>query len=173
MATNKDSERRPIKTLDMIGPAHIIAERWRKWKRSFQFYVDGHGIDNPARQRSLLLHYEGTAVQDIHESIAEAATDDTNTAFSPTVDALDTYFKCEPNTPYERHSFRQMTQKDGESVNQFASRLRMQAKHCSFQDEVDQLRDQLIEHIRNAWLRRKLLETANIKLADVLRTVRV
>ena len=100
----------------------------------------------------------------------EAATDDTNTTFSRTVDALDTYFKCEPNTPYERHTFPQMTQKDGESVHQFASRLRMQAKHCSFQDQGDQLLYQLIEHIGNAWLRRKLLETDNIKLADVLKT---
>ena len=66
-----------------------------------------------------------------------------------------------------------MTQKDGESVDQFASRLRMQAKHCSFQDEDDQLRDQLIEHIRDARLRRKLLETATIKLADVLKTAHV
>ncbi|XP_062511800.1 uncharacterized protein K02A2.6-like [Corticium candelabrum] len=173
MATNRDSERRPIETLDITGPAHIVAERWRKWKRSFQYYIEGQGITDHSRQRSLLLHYAGTAVQDIHESLTEAAVTDDNTAFSRTVDALDTYFQCAPNTPYERHTFRQMRQNDDESVDQFASRLRMQAKHCNFQDEDDQLRDQLIEHIRDARLRRKLLETVDIQLRDVLKTARV
>ncbi len=71
MSTNKDSERRPIKLLISQARTH-------------------QGINNPARQRSLMLHYAGTAVQDIHKSLTEAATDDTNTAFSRTVGALDT-----------------------------------------------------------------------------------
>ena len=59
-------DRRPVSRLDITGPAHIVAERWRKWRRSLEFYLAGQDIDNPARKRSLLLHYAGTAVQDIY-----------------------------------------------------------------------------------------------------------
>ena len=46
-------DRRPVSRLDITGPAHIVAERWRKWRRSLEFYLAGQDIDNPARKRSL------------------------------------------------------------------------------------------------------------------------
>jgi len=32
--------------LDLTGPASQVAERWRKWKRAFECYAEGKGIEN-------------------------------------------------------------------------------------------------------------------------------
>ena len=134
--------RRPLAPLDTSGPAHVVGERWRKWNLSFQFFVDGQGLTDNARKRALLLHNPGPAVQDVYENLTEA--EDEENVFTRAVTALDGHFKADPNKPFERHTFRAMEQRAGETVDQFTARLRQQAKLCCFQDVNDQIRDQLI-----------------------------
>ena len=33
-----------LSPLDISGPAHVVAECWRKWKRSFKFYAQGKNL---------------------------------------------------------------------------------------------------------------------------------
>ena len=51
--------------LDLTGPASQVAERWRKWKRAFEYYAEGKGIENVRKKTSQLLHFAGMEVQDI------------------------------------------------------------------------------------------------------------
>ena len=162
---------RPVDPLDIDGPTHQLGERWRKWKRALNFYIDGQAITDSGQKHSLLLHFAGPAVQDIFETLTEPdpAVED---RFDRTVAMLDAHFKVDKNVPFERHRFRQMTPNAGETSDQFISRLRQQAQHCDFQDLNDQLRDQLVEKINPPSLRRKLLEQQNIKLVDALKITR-
>ena len=42
--------------LDLTGPASQVAERWRKWKRAFEYFAEGKGIDNVRKiDRSIYL----------------------------------------------------------------------------------------------------------------------
>ena len=152
---------RPVDPLDIDGPTHQLGERWRKWKRALNFYIDGQAITDSGQKHSLLLHFAGPAIQDIFETLTEPdpAVED---RFDRTVAMLDAHFKVDKNVPFERHRFRQMTPNAGETSDQFISRLRQQAQHCDFQDLNDQLRDQLVEKINPPSLRRKLLEQQNI-----------
>ena len=79
------------------------------------------------------------------------------------------------NTFYERYRFRQISQKEGESVDQFAGRLRQQAEHCEFQDSEQNIIDQIIERCQNPRVRSKLLEKGNVltltKALSLARTV--
>ena len=102
-------DRRPLSTLDVSGPAHVVAIRWQKWKRSFQFYTEGQQITDSARRRALLLHYAGRTVQDIYETLEEDETE--NDVYQRCVDALSEPFQTEPNILFERYTFRQMAQK--------------------------------------------------------------
>ena len=131
-----------LKPLDTTGPAHIVAERWRKWKRSFEYYIAGRGITDKARCTALLLHLAGERVQDIFDSLRADLDPDAADPFKETLQALDNYFKIDANEPYERHVFRQMTQMEHETVSQYATRLRNQAVFCNFKDDQDQIRDQ-------------------------------
>ena len=42
-----------------------LAQRWKKWKQSFKFYLTASGADNDSQMRALLLHFAGPDVQDI------------------------------------------------------------------------------------------------------------
>ena len=66
---------------------------------------------------------------DIFETLTDMGNDeDYNTA----LDALDSYFKPSVNTPYERHFLRQMTQEQGDTIDEFCIWLKQKAKHCHF-----------------------------------------
>ena len=65
MATN--DELRGIKPFDCRGDSTSVGPRWRRWRKSFQFYVDGRGITAGARRKAYLkgkmtmftrLHFE-------------------------------------------------------------------------------------------------------------------
>ena len=162
---------RPVDPLVLNGPAHLISERWRKWKRSFLFFISAQDITDPNRKHSFLLHFAGEAVQDLFETLSEPvlAVDD---RFERTIAMLDKHFNVAKNTPFKRHCFRQMAPTAGETVDKFIARLRLQAQHCSFADLWDKLRDQLAEKIDPPALRRKLLERSSIKLQDALKLTR-
>ena len=66
-----NSVERALPPLDLTGSSSQVAERWRQWKRSYQYYVDGKGITNPSRKKAQLLHLAGMEVQDIFEDLPD------------------------------------------------------------------------------------------------------
>ena len=119
----------------------------------------------------MLLHAAGIEVQELYETLTDPVTDtfgeDTATKYEKTVRTLDAYFVTKLNEPYERHVFRGMTQKDGETVDQFIARLRKLAQNCNFHDPNVDIRDQVIDKCRSSVLRRKLLGKENLTLTKV------
>ena len=157
--------------LDLTGPASQVADRWRKWKRAFEYYAEGKGIDNVRKKTSQLLHFAGMEVQDIFEDLQDPGPipAEGDNAYKVSIRKLDFYFRVEENIPYERHVFRQLSLQDGETADQFMVRLRKQARHCNFGTSLnDNLRDQLIEKLTDFELKRKLLEQRNITLGEAL-----
>ncbi len=58
-----------------------------------------------------------------------------------------------------RQPFYQITQKQGETVQQFVTRLRQAAKDCDFSvDRDNQLRDAVLSKCSSDYIKRKLLE---------------
>ena len=62
---------RALPPLDLSGPSSQVAERWRQWRRSYQYYIEGKGITNAARKKAQLLHLAGMEVQDIYEDLPD------------------------------------------------------------------------------------------------------
>ena len=69
MATH--DEFRVIQAFDCRGDSTSVGPRWRRWRKAFQFYVDGRGITAAARKKALLLHCAGMEVQDIFETLTD------------------------------------------------------------------------------------------------------
>ena len=138
--------------------------RWAKWKRSFEYYVNGNGIDDAKRRKNLLLHYAGTEVQDIYDNLAEPAapTDGSiRTDYQTAILKLDRHFQYEPNYVLEKHNFRLLRQQPSETTAQFVYRLQQQAKLCNFSDANEHIVEQLVEgnsqaavFNRNSWKRK-------------------
>ena len=173
--TQKTTTEKALPTFDLSGSASQVADRWRKWKRAFQYYADGKDIKGAHRKTSQLLHLAGLQLQDIYEDLRDPGPEtETDDEYKVCIRKLDHYFKAEDNVPYERHLFRQLAPKEGESADQFMVRLKQQARRCSFGDSLeDNLRDQLIEKLGDLELKKRMLETSNITLEEALKKARV
>lgn len=62
---------RALPPLDLSGLSYQVAQKWRKWKRAFEYYAEGRGLGNTRKKTSQLLRYAGREVQDIFEDIAD------------------------------------------------------------------------------------------------------
>jgi hypothetical protein len=170
----------PLSNFDCNGDATSVGPRWKRWRKAFQYYVEGKGINNHARMRALLLHTAGMDVQDIFETLDEIefvqVEDEEDNVYKQSMRKLDSYFTPKLNVPYERHVFRACRQESDETVDQYVTRLKKQALNCEFGDDngkADAIRDQVIDTCRSSHLRRKLLQRGHeLTLPIVLDTAR-
>ena len=107
-------------------------------------------------------HCAGTKVQELFETLQDPvppadAGEDNADEYQKALPTLDAHFSAQLNEPYERHSFRNLKQEEGETVDQFITRLRRQAENCNWDNADEPIRDQVIDKCRSADLRRKLL----------------
>ena len=115
------------------------AERWKKWVQNFDRWQ--------VRQAVPMTIIQQVSVQDIFDTFAAPDT---------TCDDA----KCAPkiNVPNNRHMFHRAAQTDGESVDQFVTRLRQLAVSCEYDNKVEEyIRDQVIDKCNSDPLRMKLL----------------
>ncbi|CAB4030227.1 Transposon Tf2-9 poly, partial [Paramuricea clavata] len=142
-----------------LGETSTISQRWRKWIKSFEYYIAASGINDKKQQRAILLHLAGPEVQDIFETL-----EDTGNDLDTAIAKLTSYFEPQKNIPFERHNFRQTTQLQGETIEQLAIRLKHQVKFCEYGNPNDMIRDQIIEHCSSSRLRRRLLREPELTL---------
>ena len=83
------------------------------------------GVVSDAQKKALLLHTAGVDVQELHEALTDLGHDQAG------------------NEPYGRHVFRSMTQQEGETVDQFVTKLRKQVPNCNFTSPNTDIRDQV------------------------------
>jgi hypothetical protein len=141
--------------------------RWKKWKKGFKrSYLGSAGITDDVQQAESALHHAGKEVQDVFDGV-EGAEEDT---LAHVYTALDGMFVDDDDTVYERHTFNECTQMEGEPVQQWAGRLRALASTCGFDAQKDNMiRDNIVSKCRSAKLRKRLLIENKLTLADTLK----
>ena len=157
-------EKNVLPRFDCFSDPATIGPRWTRWLNSFELYADGKGLivgettaaATKQRRRALLLHLAGPDVQEKFTTLTETgdATD-----YNRAVEALNAYFVPQVNSAFARQTFHQISQKPGETVQQFATRLKKAAKDCDFGTDVDnQIRDAVLNKCTSTYIKRKLLE---------------
>ena len=99
---------------------------------AFELFAVGKGLilnenneNNRQRRGALMLHLAGPDVQDLFLTLPN--TGDVKD-YRKAVDALNAYFAPIVDSTYARHCFRQLAQVPGETIRQFATRLRRHRK---------------------------------------------
>lgn len=153
---------------DTRGDPSQVSVRWQRWKRGFDYYLAARGQLEDVQKRALFLHCAGLQVQDIFATLT-----DVGVTYEHASAKLDAYFKPALNTVYERHVFRQMCPQQGETMLQFVTRLKQQAKNCDFAEKLDEnVRDQLIDKCTDRRLKAKFLEKGTLTLLQALELAR-
>ena len=127
-----------------------LGEGWKAWRRRFQTYLLAMNITDPTQQRALLLYQVGQQTQDIFDTIPNNGQP---TNYDTAMRKLDEYFLPKRNVIYEIFQFRQAVQQPGESVDQYATRLRKLAEYCEFADINAEIRSTIVQHCYSLQLR--------------------
>jgi hypothetical protein len=145
-----------------------LPARWREWLQGFDFFLRAQASATEDQRISMLIHAAGKDVRRAFVSLKLAS----DLTYDKVVLALTQHFEPARNKRYERHLFRRCVQSEGESTNDFVTRLRELVATCEFTDEDDALFDQLVEGCLSNALRKKLLEGKERTLADALALAR-
>ena len=156
---------RGLSSFNPNGDSTALSSKWKVWKRAFNLYLISKNITNDQQKLALLLHTGGLDFQELYYSLVPETEQKT---YDEGITVLTNHFTPQCNEPFERHLFRQMEQKEGETIAQFVCRLRRKVANCNFHNVDECIRDQLIDKCRNVSLRRKFLEqTGNVTLANL------
>ena len=111
------------------------------WQSDFEMYLTASGITDPKRKRALLLYQAGPRVREIFKQIPETGTD---ADYEIAKQKLKQYFDPQKNRQYEVYRFRQTTQGDNETLDQFHTKLRTMSETCEFADVDFEIEEQII-----------------------------
>lgn len=139
--------------------------RWPIWLTEFNTFITASGVANDAQIKALLLYTAGKEVRDIYlaNGTGQETPDETRLL-------LTNYFAPLVNPDYETFAFSRMCQKQNETVDDFAVRLRRAATRCGFQAAAipGEVKKQIIAGCQSSNLRKHILETPNITLDQIL-----
>lgn len=157
--------------LDLEGDSASLGQRWEKWKRSLNIYLEATDITAPVKRRATLLLLGGSSLQEIFYNLPGANAEPTNdnNVFEIAIQKLNDYFTPKQSKVYERHVFRLIRQEEGEKFEKFLVRLRNQAEKCQFDKPEEHLIDQVTEKCSLIDLRKKILTIGdNITLDKII-----
>ena len=114
----------------------------------------------------MLLHCGGMQLQDIYFTLKGDLS-----KYDDAEKALTQYFQHSINVPFERHVFRNVSQRDDETIEQFITRLKQKAETCEFTKVEEHIRDQIIEKCSSNVLCQKFLEKGKDLNLEMLREI--
>lgn len=153
-----------IPPFDANSEPTSIGVRWKEWRDQFDFYAAAADIKDKKQKRALLLHLSGPTVQKVFKGLSDTGDD-----FDTAATKLDEHFSPKKNIRFERYRFKQARQQQGESLDQFTSRLRLLAENCEFTNVNDSLADQILMNCTSNRLKEKILREEKADLNDILK----
>jgi hypothetical protein len=137
---------------------HTAGMRWEIWTTRFERLLEAVNVVEKAsdsadqktatdkRRLALLLHYAGSEVEDVFETLP-GNEGDKNT-YSKAKPLIKTYFQPKKNVELKVFSFRRCRQEPGENMDAFATRLLQLTTRCNFNDSDLEIKLQIIQGSR-------------------------
>ena len=163
-----------VPKFDPFGEPSTLGPRWTRWLSGFELFADGKGLiieqllaaataESVQRQhvvrqrrRALLLHSAGPDVQDIFLTLTDTGE---RREYDVAVTALNNYFVPKANAALARLVCHGINPAAGETIQQFATRLKKAALDCAYGDETDNnIRDAILWKCPSSYIKRRLLE---------------
>lgn len=146
-----------------------VAENWMRWKTDFMIFMEFTNYNDKAQdiKAYLLRNYIGKFGQSVIQKIVfenTADKDDMNKLLTK----LDAYFNP-VNEVMARYLFLTRYKQKNESIEDYISDLKKKAEICNFGKLTNNLiRDQIIAHLHDKALRKKIFEVKNLSLSKLV-----
>lgn len=150
-----------------------VAENWRKFKQSWQYYEIAAGADKKSSKirSSLLLSVIGEEALDVYGTF-EWATPADSFDIDLVIDQFEKYCIPRSNVLFETYRFGCRKQLDDEPIDSFVTALRKIAENCNFAEKTRRIRDQVVLGLKDARVRERILRENDPSLTKVLEFVR-
>lgn len=147
------------------------AQEWKQWIQQFKWYSCATQLtEKPAEvQAATFMTAIGSEAAAIYNTFG---LDDQEQINVKVIEKkFEEYFMPKSNVIFERYTFNEMTQNDGESFDEFLTKIKTQAKKCEYGELVDSLiRDKIVTGIRSKAVREKLLPNGKLTLDEAIET---
>lgn len=147
-----------VETFDSNG--NKSAKEWNRWLQRFENYIEAVDIQDDTRKRKMLLHFVGPQTFEEFSAMPNTGTD-----YKSAKDTLTKHFCPKVVIDYEISKFRELYQREDESIDSFHIRLREQGNRCDFADTNKEIKSQIILKTKDSALRQKGLK-GNLKTLD-------
>ena len=158
----------PDTDISSVGP------RWQLWlSRLENFFLTLESEPASAKKLAFLLHCSGPRVLELYQTVKDKTSTETD-VFIIAKEQLATLFNPKRNKTVERFEFRRTRQLENETIEQFATRLRLSSQYCEFGNSADdEIAGQVVQACNSDKLRRQLLQIDPLTLNNVLERGRV
>lgn len=139
-----------------LQPRDTVPVRFEKYVKRLDNMFTAMNITRASQKKAMLLHYVGEETCDVFETAVKALAD---------------HFEPQKCVDYRVYVFRQETQKSGENIVEFYTRLQLLARKCQFADPELEMKRQIIQGTSSLRLRRKAIEKS-LNLENLLKVAR-
>lgn len=154
-----------------LQPRDTAPTRFEKYVKRLNNMFKAMNITKASQQKAMLLHYVGEETCDVFETLTVPDPTEGNDEYKIAVKALTDYFEPQKCVDHHVYVFRQETQKSGENITEFYTRLQLLARKCEFADTNLEVKRQIIQGTSSIRLRRKAIEQ-NLDLENLLKSAR-
>ena len=161
----------PPKELDFTGN---LSQSWNIWKKEFELYLtasESHEKSD-AIKTSRLLTAIGSKARDIYYTFTFDAEGD-NMKLKKVIEKFDEYMSPKKNITYMRFRFFSYNQVDGQSVDEYVTKLKSRSEHCEFGELKNSLiKDKIVLGVNTKKVQERLLREAELSLEKAIQICR-
>ena len=128
-------------------------------------------VTRASQKKAMLLHYVGEETCDVYETLTVPEPTEGTDEYQTSIKALTDYFEPQKCVDHHVYVFRQATQKSGENITEFYTRLQLLTRKCEFATIELEIKRQIIQGTSSIRLRRKAIEQ-NLNLENLLNAAR-
>ena len=148
---------------------------WKKFKQKWQNFVLATGLHDEAegKQVATLLTIIGDDAMAEYNKFQWAKSGD-DKKITPVLNKFEEFCAGKINVIYERYLFNTCSQQDGETIEQYVTKLRTRSENCEYAAlEESLIRDRVVLGIINDKLREKLLHKPDLTLQTAIDDIKV
>lgn len=146
------------------------AAEWQRFKQRYEVYAKASGLSTKDAdvQAATFLHLVGSDAHEVYNTF-EFASDSDRADPTKLKEKFAAYCTPKKNITLERHALFTRRQRAGESLDDFVTDLRLQARHCDFPASSDSIiRDCIVMGLRDQKLRERLIQENTDDTAKVI-----
>ena len=151
-----------------LQPRDTAPTRFEKYVKRLNNMFTAMSITQASRKKAMILHYVGEETCDVFETLTVPESTEGSDEYKTAVKAFADYFEPQKCVDHHVYVFRQESQKSGENITEFYTRLQLLARKCEFANTDLEIKRQIIQGTSSVRLRRKAIEQ-NLNLEGLLK----